>query len=324
MGNFLTGMSLTNGITMTVAPPTPQQAFFFGGAPYSGVNQNTINLISSTGVVATATSTSATARTLSSGATYGGDKAVIQFGFAYIAPAQNYYNITNLVSNTGTVASDTPTVATGRRYSAGAGYGSTGQAIFAYGMITGAVATSLSNLLSNTGVIASNVTGVGTVRNGLAAATYGSDKALFGYGINADIGGTYSLTNLVSNTGVIATDTTGVGTARYYLAAAGYGGDKAIFGFGVGPSPAYSLTNLVSNAGVVATDTTGVGTARFNVAAAGYGGDKAIFGGGQLGAPAVTTTNIINLVSNTGVVATDTTGNAPNYSGQAAASFSYT
>jgi hypothetical protein len=161
----------------------------------------------------------------------------------------------------------------------------------------------MTNLVSNTGVVGNDVTGVGTGRRYLAAAGYGTDKALFGYGYN---GSNLSMTNLVSNTGVVATDTTGVGSARNSLAAAGYGTDKAIFGYG----GLTSITNKVSNTGVVATDTAGVGTSRFALAAAGYSTDKAIFGYGQTdpdGFPsgAVSTTN---LVSNTGVVATNTTG----------------
>ena len=77
------------------------------------------------------------------------------------------------------------------------------------------------------------------------------------------------------------------------------------------PATYSSITNLVSNTGVVATDTTGVGTGRYKLAASGYGGDKAMFGFG-----AIQNVNygwdeavsITNLVSNTGVVASDTTG----------------
>ena len=54
---------------------------------------------------------------------------------------------------------------------------------------------------------------------------------------------------------------------------------------------------------MVATDTTGVGTARNSLAAARYGGDKAIFGFGYSSA----NVSITNLVSNTGVVASDQT-----------------
>ena len=130
-------------------------------------------------------------------------------------------------------------------------------------------------------------------------------RAIFGYG---NPGTATAITNLVSTTGIVATDTTGVGTARYGLAAAGYGTDKAIFGYGYASPSARSITNLVSNTGVVASDTTGVGTARNGLAAAGYGTDKAIFGYGVTYSPGFTPYSITNLVSNTGVVANDTTG----------------
>ena len=178
-------------------------------------------------------------------------------------------NVTNLVSNTGVVATDTAGVGTSRYGLAAAGYGGD-KAIFGYGR-TNSNPVSITNLVSNTGVVATDTAGVGTARNYLAAAGYGSDKAIFGYG-DAESGARLSMTNLVSNTGVVATDTTGVGTARGYLAAAGYGSDKAIFGHGnpYNYTAATSITNLVSNTGVVATDTTGVGTARFGLAAAGF------------------------------------------------------
>jgi hypothetical protein len=155
----------------------------------------------------------------------------------------------------------------------------------------------------------------------LAAAGYGLDKAIFGYGGAA---GGYSLTNKVSNIGVVADDTTGVGFARAELAAAGYGGDKAIFGYGIRYSAfsVYSVTNKVSNTGVVANDTTGVGTARANLAAAGFGGDKAIFGYGHSDYSSNVPVNMTNLVSNTGVVATDTTGVGTARTSLAAASYS--
>ena len=215
--------------------------------------------------------------------------------FGYGNSGATNYSITNLVSNTGVVASNTTGVGTARTDLAAAGYGSD-KAMFGYG----SGPRSITNLVSNTGVVATDTTGVGTARYILAAAGYGTDKAIFGYGYTT---ANVSMTNLVSNTGVVSTDTTGVGTARYGLAAAGYGTDKAIFGYGYNGSN-LSMTNLVSNTGVVATDATGVGTARRGLAAASYGTDKAIFGYGYTGAA----TAITNLVSNTGVVATDTTG----------------
>ena len=236
----------------------------------------------------------------------GAQKAIFGFGHN----GNTYTNVTNLVSSSGVVASDTTGVGTTRNSLAAAGYGGD-KAIFGFGFDSIGYRVSTTNLVSSSGVVATDTTGVGTSNRGLAAASYGEDKAIFGFG-NHGVGSLQSTritnkTNLVSNTGVVSTDTAGVGTAREYLAAAGYGEDKAIFGFGFGSSTSVfrtNITNLVSNTGVVASDTTGVGTARRSLAGAGYGGDKAIFGFGDT----QNETNITNLVSNTGVVASDTTG----------------
>ena len=132
-------------------------------------------------------------------------------------------------------------------------------------------------------------------------ADSGNDEGIFGYGYN-----NVSMTNLVSNTGVVSSDVAGVGTGRHYLAACEYGGDKGIFGYGY--SGVTAVTNLVSNTGVVGTDVTGVGTARGFLVACEYGGDKGIFGLGYTSAGASADYSLTNLVSNAGVVATDTTG----------------
>ena len=219
--------------------------------------------------------------------------------FGYGCSSTNV-SITNLVSNTGVVATDTTGVGTARYSLSAAGYGSD-KAIFGYGFTS--VAVSITNLVSNTGVVATDTTGAGTARIQLAAARYGTDKAIFGYGSDPSSVG-LSMTNLINNVGLVASDTTGVGTGRRLLAAAGYATDRAIFGYGYASGANLSMTNLVGNNGIVAADTTGVGTARYESTATGYGGDKAIFGYGNTGA----VVSMTNLVSNTGVVATDTTG----------------
>ena len=144
------------------------------------------------------------------------------FGFGRVPnlspPSARNQNITNLVSSTGVVASNTPGVGTARTSLSATTYGGD-KAMFAYGSTFSSPSNNIVNLVSNTGVVAANTPGVGSPRSGLAAAGYGGDKAIFGYGTGFSI---YSLTNLVSNTGVVATDTIGVGTARYGLAAAGY------------------------------------------------------------------------------------------------------
>jgi len=129
-----------------------------------------------------------------------------------------------------------------------------------------------------------------------------TQRAIFAYG---DTGSVTNISNLVNSSGVVAADVTGVGTARAGLAAATYGGDKAIFGYGSGYS---NLSNLVNNSGTVASDVSGVGTARDFLAATSYGGDKAIFGYGNIYSGGYVIYSLKNLVSNSGVVATDVSG----------------
>ena len=77
--------------------------------------------------------------------------------------------MTNLVSNTGVVATDTTGVGTARYSLAAAGYGGD-KAIFGYGLTSTNV--SMVNLVSNIGVVANDTTGVGTARERLTAAGY--------------------------------------------------------------------------------------------------------------------------------------------------------
>jgi hypothetical protein len=301
--------------------PTPTQKAIFGFGSAPGASQNITNLVSNTGVVASNTPGVGTARAFLAAAGYGGDKAI--FGYGSAAPTR--LSTTNLVSNTGVVASDTPGVGTARNGLAAAGYGGD-KAIFGYGSLPGApfnLITGITNLVSNTGVVASDTPGVGTARSLVSAAGYGGDKAIFGFGAIPPSANS-SITNLVSNTGVVASDTPGVGTARNARSAAGYGGDKAIFAFG---SPRVAITNLVSNTGVVASDTAAVPgvTIRSYAAGAGYGGDKAIFGYGvNIGPNTSTFLNASNLVSNTGVVASNAPGVGTAREGAAAAGYSFT
>ena len=220
------------------------------------------NLVSNSGVVATDTSGvgGATGRAALAGASYGGDKAIFAYGI-YAGPT--YTNLSNLISNSGVVATDTTGVGTSREGLAGCEFG-TDRGIFAYGTTGSKV--SMSNLVSNVGVVGADVSGVGTTRSALQGAAYaGKDKGIFRGGTDGSV--YVSLSNLVSNTGVVATDTTGVGTARASGTGTDYGGDKGIFGFGYNQT---AITNLISSSGVVSTDVTGVGTGRDNTAAAGY------------------------------------------------------
>jgi hypothetical protein len=246
----------------------------FGFGLLSDANATAItNLVSNEGVVASDTAGVGTTRQGSRGSTYGGDKAIFAFGTTSSSGA-NDTAISNLVSNSGVVASDTAGVGTARYELAAAAYGED-KAIFGFGLSGGGnTFSALTNLVSNEGVVASDTAGVGGARFHLAAAGYGEDKAIFGFGIITPGNANTAITNLVSNSGVVASDTAGVGAVRLLLAAAVYGGDKAIFGFGrtgtSGTASVTAISSLVSNSGVVASDTAGVGTARGALAAAGY------------------------------------------------------
>jgi len=135
--------------------------------------------------------------------TYPNDNGIFAYGEAGTAT-----NVSNLVSNTGVMATDVTGVGTARYACEGTEF--TDKGIFGFGSTGSDV--SMTNLVSNTGVVGSDVTGVGTARHALSACEYGQDKGIFGFGHNGS--STLSMTNLVSNTGVVATDVTGVGTAR--------------------------------------------------------------------------------------------------------------
>ena len=163
---------------------------------------NLRNIIANTGAIANDVSGAGTARTSAAAAPYGGDKAIVAYG--YPDPSTN---ISNKISNTGVVAADTSGVGTARTIPGAAGYGFD-KAVFAFGEYTNKV-----NLVSNTGVVASDTTAGGTARNLGAGATYGGDKALF-WGGNADPGGKLNVYSLVTNQGVVGNNQTGVGTAK--------------------------------------------------------------------------------------------------------------
>ena len=285
VSNDVTGVGATREALAAAGYGGDKAIFGYGISSVSGGFTAITNLVSNTGVVATDTTGVGTARRHLAAATYGSDKAI--FGYGNVVDNNNNYlflKMTNLVSNTGVVASDVSGVGTARQGLAAAGYGGD-KAIFGYGNTNGN--GHKTNLVTNTGVVANDVAGVGTSRSWLAAASYGDGNAIFGYGEQAP--NYLSMTNTVTNTGVVLSDTTGVGTGRYMLAASSYGGDKAIFGYGGGSPTGYSITNRVNNSGVVATDTAGVGTARSGLAAAGF----------STTAPAVPKMNFINRNNNT-------------------------
>ena len=177
------------------------------------------NIVANTGVVATDTTGVGIVRRELAGCQYGGDKGIFGYGTGPTLTPASYTSITNLVSNTGVVATDTAGVGTARQMLTACSFGGD-QGIFGYGNASPGY-SAITNLVSNTGVVATDTAGVGTGRTDLAGTQYGGDKGIFGYGQNPEHTA-FSVTNLISNTGVQATDTTGVGTARALLAACSY------------------------------------------------------------------------------------------------------
>jgi hypothetical protein len=283
--------------------PNPYGIFAFGNAGGSATNVS--NLVSNTGVVATDTTGVGTARDTTSGCEYSYTKGIFAFGYTEGAASPSYVGMSNLVSNTGVVATDVAAVGTASNKKMSATYGGT-KGIFGFGYTSVGSAGNISttNLVSTSGVIGSDVSGAGgTARRHGTGTEYGADKdkAIFYSGY---ISAHSNTSNLVSNVGVVASDTTGVGTGRVGAGGCWYGDDKGIFGFGHDGTSYMGVTNLISNLGVIATDTSAVGTARTYVGACEYGHDKGIFGYGNTGSA----TAVTNLVSNAGVVASDVTG----------------
>ena len=99
-------------------------------------------------------------------ARYGDDKAIFAFG----APSSGVTGVSNLVSNSGVVASDVSAVGTARRSPGACGYGGD-KAAFAYGT-DNSNNLSTKNLINSSGVVGSDVSGVGTARRDLAALGY--------------------------------------------------------------------------------------------------------------------------------------------------------
>jgi hypothetical protein len=237
--------------------------FPFGRVPPSSY-VNTRNLVNNSGVIASDATGAGTVRAYSAGATYGGGAAgTAIFAFGYTGSADT--NVSNKVSNSGVVATDTTGVGSARKGLAAAPFGGD-KAIFAYGD------PGTSNLVSNTGVVASNVSASGTARVYTTGAGYGGDKGIIFGGDNSNT--MLAVTNLVSSSGVLASDTAAVSgvTARYGTYGCSYGGDKAIFVYGYSAAVGDSLTmsNLVNSSGVIGSDVSGVGTKRANGAGAGY------------------------------------------------------
>ena len=79
--------------------------------------------------------------------------------------------MTNLVSDSGVIASDVSGVGTARGRLGGAGYGGD-KGIFGFGSPSSGY-TAITNKINNLGVVAADTSGVGTPRNYISAAAYG-------------------------------------------------------------------------------------------------------------------------------------------------------
>ena len=208
----VTGVGTARSSLAAAAYGSDKAIFAYGLTP-SQVSMS--NLVNNSGVVAADVTGVGTARGYPGAVGYGSDKAI----FAYGNTGGAVVSMSNLVSNTGVVSADVTGVGTARYDPVGSIFGSTGQAILAYGGGVSGNSLTGSNLISNTGVVASDTGGVGTARQSAASAAYGGDKGIIGYGYTT---GVISLTTLINNSGVLSSDVTGVGTARQALGAIGY------------------------------------------------------------------------------------------------------
>ena len=227
-------------------------------------------------------------------------KGILGFGSLQSGSATG---ITNLISSSGVVASDTSAVGAARIQVQAATYGGD-KAIF-MGGYNGGTNDGVSNLVNNSGVVASDVTGVADGTTGTTGVNFGTGLAGFFYG---DVGGKTNKKSLVNSSGVVASTVNGVGTARDSPGAAQYSPGYALavyYGGRSSSSQFTTFTNLISNTGVQSSDVSGVGSGKSFQSGAAYGGDKGIMAFGFLNDANI---NNINLVSNVGVIASDTSG----------------
>ena len=248
------------------------------------------------------------------GATYGGDKGFICTRFDI-----NGYH---LLTNTGVLGAGVTNASAciGMEMS-GLTYGGD-KCIFGWHTDTSASVSwypQKTNTVSNTGVIGSDTTNpTDSHREACVGASYGGDKGIVIYGqgwsnYNSSTGYPGSPTtlsvgraNLISNTGIVASETACSGTGVMESGGGEYGGDKAITYGGWSGNAWLNRINTISNTGVVSSDITGVGTARSKPNYTRYGSDKGIFFSGGTSYDGGIEYQFYNLVSNTGVVATNT------------------
>jgi len=165
-----------------------------------------------------------TGRREQSACSYGEDKGVFAFGYGQ-GSTYTLLTILNLITNTGTIGTDSSFSATARAYVAGISYGKT-KGVFAFGNSdkSGWMGTSYTivNYFSDVGVMASDSTVGLSGRASNAVAPYGMDKAVNGY-CGADNITETTRYNLISNVGVFAADATASDYSRRGAGGAGYG-----------------------------------------------------------------------------------------------------
>ena len=301
---------------------------------------STSHLISSTGVIASVTNGVGTARTELTATGYGGDKGIFFGGYTW--SGQTTMSKSNLVSNTGVVATDVSNSSISARHGAyGVPIGYDGKAVFLFGRnIDDQTEPNYGkNIVSNTGVIGSDESAASgqTSRYLGASSSYGGDKGVIMGGQNFNGNVTSGISNLISNTGVIASDvshvsqeahpdhftwgTDPIDTANCNAAGTTYGSDgKAIFFGGGGDDwngyfeySFLSAIHLVSNVGVVASNTTQTTDQGASAMLSGcsYGGDKGIFSHGKYRETFIGYADYFlskqNLVSNTGTISNQST-----------------
>lgn len=294
------------GVISLEATTTASGRYALGGCGYGldkgifGYGNNVLNvvsitnLVSNTGAIATDTTGVGTARHQVTGIGYGKDKGLFGFGRTTVIP-YTYYNLLNLIDNTGVVATDTTQVSTAGRYAGSACKIGVDQGIYTHGIGGSGVYFMYKSILGNNGSFISDalITGVG--RTSAQTTEYGTDKGLIfsGYSTSmapttpaAGSSGPMDSTSVmtITNTGVLSSDTaiTGGPAGRNWGSGCSYGGDKGSFSFGNRTSWSYSgtaysyptssttVTNLVSNTGVIASDITQVGATVFGGSACGY------------------------------------------------------
>lgn len=250
-------------------------------------------------------------------------RAIFGFGNTAVGTTGSPTAVTNLVSTAGVVATDTAGVGTARNNVAACTYGFD-KGIVGFGFST--AVSGLTNLISNAGVVATDTAAVGTARQGVAACGYGETNGYFFGGFTSTV--VSNQQNLVGPTGVVGTTTTALGTARIGGTGVNYGATVNNTGIIYGGSSTaiggtyYNISNLINFAGQMAGDVTAAGTARTYAGSSGYGFDKAIFQSGNFSGTVAGTSN---LVSNTGVIAANTTavGNSVFF-GRAGSTYGFT